>query len=117
MADRSMSNALARTLAECPQEPALKHEALASKRRALSSPEVDAFIKEGADRPPIERFGPDAATRSTPRGAQLNARIPEELYHRARRAVFENQMSNLEPSSLQDLVSQALSAELRRLGY
>ena len=117
MADRSMSNALAQTLADCPRGMESRHEALASKRRALTSPQVDAFIKEGADRPPIERLDADAAARGTSRSAQLNARVPEEVYHRARRAVFENQMSNLEPSSLQDLVSQALTAELRRLGY
>lgn len=117
MAERSMSNALARTLAECPQRVASKEEGLASKKRALASPEVDAFIKEGAGRSPSERFVATASTRGTARGAQLNVRIPEELYHRARRAVFENQMSNVEPDTLQDLVSQALSAELRRLGY
>lgn len=117
MAERSMSNALARTLAERPQEAASKEEVLASKKRALASPEVDAFIKEGAERSPRERFSATAATRGSARGAQLNVRIPEELYHRARRAVFENQMSNVEPGTLQDLVSQALSGELRRLGY
>lgn len=117
MAERSMSNALARTLAECPQRAVSKEEDLASKKRALASPEVDAFIKEGAERSRSERFGATASTRGTARGAQLNVRIPEELYHRARRAVFENQMSNVEPGTLQDLVSQALSVELRRLGY
>jgi hypothetical protein len=117
MADRSMSNALARTLSRGSQRAAAKEEDLASKKRALASPEVDAFIKQGAECSPSERFGATAATRGTARGAQLNVRIPEELYHRARRAVFENQMSSVEPGTLQDLVSQALSAELRRLGY
>jgi hypothetical protein len=112
-----MSNALARTLSGCPQRAASKEEGLASKKRALASPEVDAFIKEGSERSRGERFGPTVATRGAARGAQLNVRIPEELYQRARRAVFENQMSNVEPGTLQDLVSQALSAELRRLGY
>ena len=116
MSDRSMSSALTRTLAACPQGATSKQEDLASKRRALSSPEIESFIREGADRAP-GKFGVEAASRATLRGAQLNARVPEELYNRARRAVFENQMSNVEPSTLQGLVSRALSAELRRLGY
>lgn len=117
MAERSMSNALARTLADPAQTSASKNEDLASKKRALAAPEVGAFIKEGTRPSRSENFAVDAATRVTSRSAHLNARIPEDLHLRARRAVFENQMSNVEPNTLQDLVSQALNAELRRLGY
>ena len=117
MAERSMTKALARSRPESLCPPSSKQEELASKKRALASPEVGAFIKEGAGASQPERPVAEASTRGAPGAAQLNAKIPADLYQRARRAVFENQMSKLQPSTLQDLVSQALSAELRRLGY
>ena len=89
MAERSMSNALARTLGECPQMAVSKEEDLASKKRALASPEVDAFIKEGAERSPSERFVATASTRGTARGAQ-RVREPDEQ-RRARHAAGPRQ--------------------------
>lgn len=119
MVDRTMSAALARTQTVVRDATVGKHENLESKKRAIESPEVNAFIKDGTaaattDVPNTPRFS--LGTQPV-HDSQLNAKIPAELYQRARRAVFENQMSNLEPRTLQDLVSQALSAELRRLGY
>lgn len=117
MSEKSMSDALAKAQANR-GEPTVSTEDLAAKKRAMESPEVFAFIKEGAvplstELPPIQR----PAAHVDPMLIQMNAKIPEDLYQRSKRAVFENQLSRLEPSSLQELVSQALRAELRRLGY
>lgn len=92
-----------------------------NKRALLSNPEVKDFIKNGAptSQPPVV---------STPRASeddeesiksltQLNSRIPKGLMRRLKRAAFENKESGLEPSTLQDVVVQALDNELKRLGY
>lgn len=115
MGERTMSDALAgvrsvsETAATAPRD-------LASKRRAIEEPGVNAFIKAGADATPAIVARPRPASPARP-DVQLNTKIPEDLYQRARRAVFECQMSNAEPSTIQDLVSQALHAELKRLGF
>ena len=112
MAESKMSDALERTRARSATDE------VAAKRRAILDPDVGAFIKVGAVGPTAPAVEP--TYRSTSRShsdAQLNTRIPADLYQRARRAVFECQMSKTEPSTIQDLVSQALQAELKRLGF
>lgn len=117
MSEKSMSDALARSQVHR-TESAVPVEDLDAKKRAMESPEITAFIREGAVPGEVGSPGPvRQAPRVDPTLIQLNAKIPEDLYQRSRRAVFENQLSRLEPSSLQELVSQALRAELRRLGY
>jgi len=112
MAESKMSDALERTRARSASDE------VAAKRRAILDPDVGAFIKagtSGSTAPGAE--SPHRPTSSSPPDAQLNTRIPADLYQRARRAVFECQMSKAEPSTIQDLVSQALHAELKRLGF
>ena len=111
MRDHSMTKALA-------EASSAAADSIESKRRAMQSPEVSAFIKEGAGlAEPVERPPLPVAPAPEPTLIQLNAKIPEDLHRRARRAVFENQLGRLEPSSIQELVAQALRAELKRLGY
>ena len=118
MAERTMSDALARTQTATPGAGVQRHDHLASKKRVIESPEVNAFIRDGSIATDLEQGSlAHSMPRATQQDVQLNAKIPAELYQRARRAVFENQMSKLEPQTLQDLVCQALSVELRRLGY
>ena len=111
MADRKMFDALTGD-----QNPPAIGD-VAAKRRAFLDPEVGAFI----------RSGPATNTRTTPATSvsaaathpdmQLNTRVPADIYQRARRAVFECRMSEVQPSTIQELVSQALHAELKRLGF
>ena len=113
MAEHKMSEALERTQARSASDD------VDAKRRAILNPDVDAFIKGGATSPSARALvGPahKAASLSHP-DAQLNTRIPADLYQRARRAVFECRMSSTEPTTIQDLVSQALRSELKRLGF
>ena len=114
MGERTMSDALASTRPA--GDAAASPRDLAAKRRAIEEPGVSAFIKGGANVPTeaVRRPGPIPAPRPD---VQLNTKIPEDLYHRARRAVFESQMSGAEPGTIQELVSQALHAELKRLGF
>ncbi|MCA8952049.1 MAG: hypothetical protein KDE27_21245 [Planctomycetes bacterium] len=111
MAERKMSDALAG------DEGALPDASVAAKRRAFLDPDVGAFIRHGnatnARTAPAGSAGPA----STAPDAQLNTRVPADIYQRARRAVFECRMSDVEPRTIQDLVSQALHAELKRLGF
>lgn len=112
MAESKMSDALERTRARSASDE------VATKRRAILDPNVGAFIKVGAvgsTAPAVESTYRSASRAHSE--AQLNTRIPADLYQRARRAVFECQMSKAEPSTIQDLVSQALQAELKRLGF
>lgn len=113
MGERTMSDALASSSVASPAT-----SDTASKRRAIDEPEVNAFIRQGNS-----GSAPLAAQRAQPvrpsrqPDVQLNTKIPVDLHQRARRAVFESQMSNADPNTIQDLVSQALQAELRRLGF
>lgn len=112
MAERKMSEALEEA----------KHrttgDGVAAKRRAILDPEVGAFIRVGALPPGTTASDPPHRTaRAATADMQLNTRVPADLYQRARRAVFECQMSETEPCTIQDLVSQALRAELKRLGF
>ena len=112
MAEHKMSDALERTRARSAPDD------VAAKRRAILDPDVGAFIKDGTASSAAAAREP--AHRSPSRShsdAQLNTRIPADIYQRARRAVFECQISKTEPSTIQDLVSQALQAELKRLGF
>tara|TARA_R110002096_G_scaffold50471_2_gene132447 strand:+ start:537 stop:875 length:339 start_codon:yes stop_codon:yes gene_type:complete len=112
MAESKMSDALERARARSASDE------VAAKRRAILDPDVGAFIKVGAadSTAPIVESTIRPASRANS-DAQLNTRIPADLYQRARRAVFECQMSKTEPSTIQDLVSQALQSELKRLGF
>ena len=112
MVERKMSDALERTRADSAPDD------VAAKRRTILDPDVGAFIKVGA----VNSAGSVLEPTHTSVGrshsdAQLNTRIPADLYQRARRAVFECQMGKTEPSTIQGLVSQALRAELKRLGF
>lgn len=112
MGERTMSAALAGANSKA-GAPSL--DDLAAKRRAMQEPEVSTFIKAGrgaTESDPMLR----PAVHAQPE-VQLNTKIPEDLYQRARRAVFECQMSRTSPGTIQDLVSQALHAELKRLGF
>jgi len=112
MGDRTMSAALA---GSNPKAASPSIDDLAAKRRAIQKPEVSTFIKAGrgaSESDPMLRPAGHA-----PADVQLNTKIPEDLYQRARRAVFECQMSRTSPDTIQDLVSQALNAELKRLGF
>ena len=114
MGERTMSDALAATRPARDASSAPRD--LAAKRRAIEEPGVSAFIKGGANMSAEAASRPRPITGSRP-DVQLNTKIPEDLYQRARRAVFESQMSNAEPGTIQELVSQALHAELKRLGF
>ena len=96
-------------------------------------PEVDpkaarAFVFQGKEKP-------DAATPEPKQGAQtrlsadslnpaaqsglvpLTARIPAAKFQALKRASFERQLQGVEPSSIQDIVDEALTPWLRKHGY
>lgn len=110
MAERKMTEALQDT------KYRTATDRVADKRRAILDPDVGAFIKAGAmDSSATDHHQPSVG--DAPADVQLNTRVPSALYQRARRAVFESQMSKAEPGTIQDLVSMALHAELKRLGF
>ena len=96
-----------------------KKESLEIKRKALQSERVTDFIKKG----PSEEAEVAAEKQEEHRVKevteylQLNVRIPSNLLMRVKRAAFENKASNLEPSTVQGVVIQALTGELRKMGY
>lgn len=47
----------------------------------------------------------------------LTARIPAEMFQALKRASFERQLQGIEPSSMQDIVEEALTPWLRKHGY
>lgn len=47
----------------------------------------------------------------------LTARIPAEKFQALKRASFERQLQGIEPSSMQDIVEEALTPWLRKHGY
>ena len=47
----------------------------------------------------------------------LTARIPAEKFQALKRASFERQLQGVEPSSMQDIVEEALTPWLRKHGY
>jgi hypothetical protein len=47
----------------------------------------------------------------------LTARIPVEKFQALKRASFERQLQGIEPSSMQDIVEEALTPWLRKHGY
>ncbi len=47
----------------------------------------------------------------------LTARIPTEKFQALKRASFERQLQGVEPSSMQDIVEEAITPWLRKHGY
>ena len=47
----------------------------------------------------------------------LTARIPADKFQALKRASFERQLQGVEPSSMQDIVEEALTPWLRKHGY
>lgn len=95
-------------------------------------PEVDSkaahdFVYQGNPNPPTTpgakpapparlnaaRVSPPTQSALVP----LTARIPAEKFQALKRASFERQLEGVEPSSMQDIVEEALTPWLRKHGY
>jgi hypothetical protein len=113
-----MADALAQNEA---QEEGLKEpdkrDLLEMKRKALQDPRIKDFIKHGPMDSPQTPGAAQFLSEEKIEYTQLNVRVPVLPLKRLKRAAFEQQQGNLQPDTVQEILMQALNAELRKMGY
>ena len=96
-------------------------------------PEVDSktareFVFQDKSKPAAQTREPTEATPARLAAGAINptaqlalvpltARIPAEKFQALKRASFDRQLQGVEPSSMQDIVEEALTPWLRKHGY
>lgn len=83
------------------------------QKKANTSEEAPAIKLAATPRLPAGGLNPSAQAPLIP----LTARIPAEKFQALKRASFERQLQGIEPSSMQDIVEEALTPWLRKHGY
>jgi hypothetical protein len=101
-------------LKEEPEVPShVAREFVFQKQQPVKTPPAPDAKPATDTRLPAGTLNPAAASALVP----LTARIPAEKFQALKRASFERQLQGVEPSSLQDIVEEAITPWLKKHGY
>jgi hypothetical protein len=93
--------------------PHLAREFVFQKSQKVDTPAALDVKPATTTRLPAGTLNPANASALVP----LTARIPAEKFQALKRASFERQLQGVEPSSMQDIVEEAITPWLRKHGY